>query len=346
LSFETVALAFFGPGARVRVHGSSPGSSSSGFAEIRDQTGTWCLRRWDGAFDLRQLRFTHQLLETAHANGFTGVPIVRRSSGGSSVVLADDGAYEVLQWLSGAPISGAPEFGSAFPNVAHITSPELVADIARSLAELHNSLGSLEPLESFQRPLSGCLDALPRGTSEWIGRVRRAAEGAVAEAHASVALSWLNLLPEAAELAASLLLENSAIAADCGTICHRDLWPAHVLVRDDRFVGFVDFERAAFSAAIWDVAQLVAHFNGWPSKDLVFESYSELRALGSRERRLLPAAAALDLILDGQWMLNELYAAPPTRANPRDFEAALQDNLAALEPCLRDVVVELRSSVG
>jgi Ser/Thr protein kinase RdoA (MazF antagonist) len=306
----------------------------------------WCLRRWDGAFDLRQVRFVHQLLETAHANGFTGVPIVRRSTGGSSVVLADDGAYEALQWLSGDPISGAPEFGSATPNVVHVTSPELVADIARSLAEMHNSLGSLEPLESFQRPLSAYLHALPRRTSDWTGRVRRAAEVAADEAHASIALSWLNLLPEAAQLAAALLFENPVAAADCGTVCHRDLWPAHVLVRDDRFVGFVDFERAAFSNAIWDVAQLVAHFNGWSSKALVLEAYSEIRALGPCERRVLPAAAALDLILDGRWMLDELYAAHPAEgANRRVFEAALQDNLAVLEPCLRAVVAELRSSV-
>lgn len=86
---------FFGGLLDLSTLGCSSGFSGSGFARIETDGRSWCLRRWPPGFEERRLRFIHRALLHARANGFDGVPALRRTDEGDTILAFDGRLFDV-----------------------------------------------------------------------------------------------------------------------------------------------------------------------------------------------------------------------------------------------------------
>ena len=74
--------------------------------------------------------------------------------------------------------------------------------------------------------------------------------------------------------------------------CHGDLWASHVLFDGQKFSGLVDFEGLHFAPSVADLAQLILHFSGWTSREMVLDEYESISPLEEGDRSLLYSVAA------------------------------------------------------
>jgi Ser/Thr protein kinase RdoA (MazF antagonist) len=125
-------------------------------------------------------------------------------------------------------------------------------------------------------------------------------------------------------------------------IGHGDLWPAHVLWTRPgseggsrrRLSGIVDWADAAAGSPLLDLAQLVTHFGGWTaaSAEDAIGTYAAVRRLGPDERRLLPAAAVLDLVAEAGWLLTVAYGdGQPSEPLSTALRDAIDEVVTSLE---------------
>ncbi len=330
----------FFPGPRVVVPlGRSSGFSGSAFARIEAAGGVWCLRRWPAAFPADRLRFIHRALIHSRARGFSGVPALATTAEGETILDLDGALFDAQEWLAGEPWGGRPDWGGPAPNVARALPPDRLAALAGGLARFHRStVGLRAPSAAWRRPLTRWLAGagadLAADAGGLAAAVRERAEGA----EQALALRWLDLLPEAVALAEVALRGEPAGARDATTLCHGDLWAPHVHFTGSTLRGFVDFEGLAFSSPAIDLAQVILHFNGWPARDRILQHYQAVVPLDDSARRVLPAAAALDLADEARWAIAMLHGEGSDPAQ----RAAHAANLRALLPSLEAVIGELR----
>ena len=298
---EAARRFFRGPHACIPLGGSS-GFSGSAFARVEAGGAAWCLRRWPAGFAPERLRFIHRALAHSRVRGFTGVPALATTAAGETVLDLDGALFDAQEWLAGEPWGGRPGGTAPTPNVVRALPPDRLAALTAGLARFHRSTAGLRPPSAdwrcpLARSLAETSAELDTRGDALVAAVRGRADGD----DRALALRWLDLLPEAIALAGALLRDQPASADDASTLCHGDLWPAHVYFTGAALRGFVDFEGLTFSSPAVDLAQAILHFNGWEARDLVLRHYEEIMPLSAATRRALPAAAVLDLAGEARW---------------------------------------------
>ena len=337
------ARRFFPRQHTVSVVGRSSGFSGSVFARVEASGASWCLRRWPWGFGEERLRFVHRVLVEGRAGGFSGLPDLAENEAGETALVLADGLYDAQEWLAGEPLCGANAMGSGgpTPNVVAAVSRAQIASLATSLARFHLSAAHLspepaDPTSPLSTRLARLAEVAQARHEPLLSAVQARAEGE----ERRVALRWLELLWRAAD-AASEAREIFPEGSGRGyTVCHGDLWPAHVHVDGDAFVGFTDFESLSFASPALDLAQLVLHFGGWEIREDVLRSYERVARLGERDRSLLPAEALVDLADEGYWALEELYSPTGSRI-PKEQRTAHLLNLRELLVSMGQIAQEM-----
>lgn len=325
----------------VSTLGIPPGLSGSVLARVESSGKSWCLRRWPAGFEGERLRFVHRVILEGRAGGFAGLPDLARAENGETLLALADGLYDAQEWLAGGPLAGTGS-GEPVPNVAVSVSSARLAIIAAALARFHLSTFHLPPEPANQAdPLPARL-ARPAAASgsrhgPLLSAVRLRAEGP----ERSVALRWLELLPEAVEAARGAGGDLPERPHHRRVLCHGDLWPAHVYFEGDAFVGFTDFESLRFASPALDLAQLVLHFGGWETREEVLRAYGRAAPLDERVRSSLPVEAVADLVDEGYWALEALYGPASSRTTAAQ-RTAHSLNLRGLLPSLELLTEEVK----
>jgi Ser/Thr protein kinase RdoA (MazF antagonist) len=123
----------------------------------------------------------------------------------------------------------------------------------------------------------------------------------------------LDLLPRVVEAARGACASPPEESPRGHTLCHGDLWPAHVHFEGGAFAGFTDFESLCFASPALDLAQMVLHFGGWEIRESVLRAYEEVTPLGEGDRSSLPVEAVADLAGEGYWAMEALYGSASSR---------------------------------
>jgi len=325
----------------VSVIGGSSGFSGSVLARVEVSGESWCLRRWPPDFGEERLRFVHRVLLHSRDRGFAGLPDLARTEDDESILALAGGLYDAQRWLTGRPLSGTGP-REPTPNVVTSASPTRIAALAGSLARFHLSTAHLSPEPADRAsPLPTRLTRLAGATRARHGPLLAAVRARSEGAERRVALRWLELLPRAVEAAREAcggLPERPRLGY---TLCHGDLWPAHVYFRGHTFVGFTDFESLCFASPALDLAHLVLHFGGWEVREAVLRGYGRVATLDEQDRYLLlPLEAVADLADEGYWALEALYGATSsgtTAAQRIAHSLNLRGLLGSLEPVTEEM---------
>ncbi len=323
---QEAARRFFPRRHVVSAVGRSSGFSGSAFARVEVTGESWCLRRWPSGFGEERLRFVHRVLLNGRAAGFSGLPDLAETEDGETVLALDDGLYDAQEWLAGEPISSATamDSGAPTPNVVAAVPRARIASLATSLARFHLSTAHLSPEPSDPTsPLPARLARLAEVTEARHELLLSAVQARAEGEERLVASRWLELLRGAADLASEARETLPEKPGRGYTVCHGDLWPAHVYFEGDAFVGFTDFESLCFASPALDLAQLVLHFGGWEVREDVLQGYDSVAPLDARDRSLLPVEAVVDLAGEGYWALEALYGTTRSRTTPEQRTAHL-----------------------
>jgi Ser/Thr protein kinase RdoA (MazF antagonist) len=211
-----------------------------------------------------------------------------------------------------------------------------LAGLGAALAAFHASTAGLAPdAGATTFPLATALRETRVAVDAVLASPTRSDAG---RDEAELVAAWRDALPRAVETAARALERHPDAAADAGTLCHGDLWPAHVFVVGTTVSGLVDFEGLGFSSPATDLAQVLLHFGGWDASDAVLAAYQAVRPLRRETVACLPAAAILDAASEGSWAMAALSA-----GRQRARRAAHLANLRDLIGPLRDAVRSLPS---
>jgi hypothetical protein len=295
------------------------------------------LRRWPSGATPDRVAFVHRLL-THLAQALPGIAAKPGETRGTGRWLAIDGALvDVQSWLPGLPSGGrsTPQLpdGHALHRPAALDAAMQRA-LALRTAELHLQSAPLAagrdvPMASIDQ----ILRAINLSWSDWRVRLRPAAP------NYPPIQRWLRL-GEQILPAAQDALRTGQLEGWPRVVGHLNLWPAHVLV-DGETIRLLDFGSAAVTTPLLDVAQLVTRFTGWTGEhaESAISDYSEIRTLAPDERRLLPAVAALDLVIESARLLLYGYAGAIPAAS-RESSAArkgaleMLDSLEAVQPAV------------
>jgi hypothetical protein len=279
-----------------------------------EASGTfWAVRRWLAGTPRARLDFVHAMLAETREAGVEFVPEVATLPDGRGSVVAIDGVlYDAESWLPGrAPLRGpdlVDERGRGINRPSPISADAMTAAV-RGVATFHAATESLAARADVPRaPMESVLRAIRNTWEEQRQRLRPLAP------RTPHIQRWLRsgevVVPDAVDSvgAADFLRGRPPV------VNHLSLWPAHLLVSRvegrDRISGLIEFADAAAGSPLLDLAQIVGHFNGWTgvAAEEAIGAYANVRALAPEERRLLPAIAGLDLVVETGRLLILGYA--------------------------------------
>lgn len=326
------ATYFFAEPYRIELIGDSSGYSNSRFAQVTDQQGqVWCLRGWADS-TVEQMRFIHQVLVHSRTHGFAGLPHLAYAKTGESLLLLDNVWFEAQEWLTGGPLYQleTPATKQRMPNTAWNFTVAERQPVVAALAAFHASTATLQPLvkgPSLSSQILSLLEQVPAETV-YTGSIK---------ADQTLVDQWVSLLAAMGNGLRTSITADRKEAENGAIICHGDLWPAHVYFNNGVFCGFVDFGALTFTTPAIDLAQLILHFGGWQSYGEVLAIYTHIYPLAAVDMNMIPIAAALDVVSEGYWALEQLC----TGHTSAQVTAAHRHNLRFLLPSLEALVEEL-----
>jgi Ser/Thr protein kinase RdoA (MazF antagonist) len=297
--------------------GFAGGLSGAQFWRIGSQRGPLVLRRWPREHPTPdRLRFIHDVLAHAGANGIEFVPVPVTTRDGKSFIEHTEHLWELTPWLP-----GAADFHRA-PSV------EKLSAAMTALARFHvatadfrrTSLATAAPQRRAGAP----------SITRRLARLRDLANGGLRElSRAITTATWPELAPLAHELIAALPraippaiarlepIENALLPLQP---CIRDIWHDHVLFTGERVTGLVDFGVVDIDSPTTDIARLLGSLAGndaatWRTG---LNRYSTLRPLSSQELLGVAALDASGTILAGCNWIRWIYI------EGRQFEKRIQ----------------------
>lgn len=333
----TQAVDLFLPGASLTEQ--VPGHAH--LVRVEHDGAWWKVRRWPEATPRGRVDFVHRVLEQAAGEADGLAPRPRATSDGAHSIVVQGALYDCQSWLPGEAVADGPEAEVRDGRLAPlpvVVPDELVVDILRRVATAHERTAALAAGQRLAAPpLSQLLAAVTQSWQEQRGVLRPIAVATPAVRR------WL-AIGERALPAAETAITGALTEEASQTLCHFGLWPAHVIVPESSEsaagLGLIGWEHCNIGSALIDIAQVVSRFRGWSAAgaELAIAAYSEAATLRPEDRRLLPAVAALDLIVTSGQMLIDAYGGRPsgTRARTPLREAArsLLDSLDAASSAL------------
>jgi hypothetical protein len=295
-------------------------------------------RRWPARTAQERVRFVHELLSCLHkaAPSLAAAPVPGENA--ESWIAMDGSVVDIETWISGSAAGGRSTPRLPDGHALHrptALEPTVQSALAARIAEAHLHSSLLARQRGVPAaPTEQLLRAINERWSDWRVRLRP-----IAPNYPPIQ-RWIRLgeqiLPAAAES-----LQAGDLDAHSPVVAHLDLWPAHVLV-DGVTIRLLDFSSAVATSPLMDVAQLVTRFTGWTAEhaEAAIAAYSDVRTLTPGERRLLPAMAALDLIVESARLLYYGYsgAIPPASRESSAARNGALDTLNSLEAVMPAVV--------
>lgn len=291
--------------------GNAGGLSGSRLWRFNAGRGELVLRRWpEDAPSFDHLIRIHDWLDHTARLDFVPRPI--RATGGRTLVLNADRAWELTPWKPGSPALAAPPpssvVKSAFTGLAAFHQSLAHYSAAAPVAELADRARELEHL-------------LAHSLVEWRDVIDRAES---TDKCVAPARQWIDL----AQLTAPRILPTLHAAASISVPsqpCIRDCRPDHFLFEGETLTGLVDFGAMDIGSVAGDLARLLAEWLPFDStlRSDAIEAYSALRPLAADELRLIPVYENSAAILGGSRWLRWHFL------ERRQFESpsAVQDGL-------------------
>jgi Ser/Thr protein kinase RdoA (MazF antagonist) len=299
---------FFTEPYTLRVLHGAAGLSGSALAHVITRDAHWCLRHWPAAVQRSRLAFIHRVLTTCERQDVPGIPRLATMPEGQTILELDGALFDAQTWVPGSAAGRVTKATGPQPNLAAPLPPARLVAVARALARFHSATKTMRPESSDEyAPLSKQLADFVRQDVLRVGRLSVSVQQLPAGADRAWALHWIALVLRTAYRLTQVHSIDAGTLEATPVVGHGDLWPGHTFFHGTTFTGFIDFERCAFTSPTIDIAQLIVHFNGWESCEMVIDAYTGIRPLSAAERNLIPIAAALDLAGEAVWSLAMLY---------------------------------------
>lgn len=298
------------------------------------------LRRWPAGTSPQRVRFVHRLLATVSAAhpGLVGQPYLSRKRT-DAVIQIGGRMYDAQTWLPNRPLAGRSFVQMPDGHTVHrpisVDKPMMQALAARVAAFHLASDGLTREPNVPVATIPAVIATIEQGWRDARVRLRPDAP------NFPPMQRWLRL-SEQVLAEAEKALSHPDLANLPSVAGHVGLWPAHVLVADDTITGLLDPSLAVVTSPLLDVGQLVTRFAGWTGEhaEEVIAGYSAVRPMAPEERRMLPAAAAIDLVLEASNLLKHGYAGevPHGSREAGAARAGAQDMLDSLESVIPAVL--------
>jgi len=269
---------------------------------VETESGTWCVRQWPRATTRERVAFVHDVLNTAQAAALPFTSKVAQTPKGESILSVDGELFDAQSWLPGkAPMRGlevADERGRLINRPSPLSATAMTAAV-QSIAALHLATESLA--EEPDGPKASLEAVLRAVRTAWEDQRQRLRPFAPRTPHIQ---RWIRTSEPVFDGALESITAANFLQLRPRVIAHLNLWPSHLLLarQDGQEVvtGLVDFAEAAASSPLLDLAQLINHFSGWTgaAAEVAIGAYTDVRLLAPEERRLLPAIAGLDLLVE------------------------------------------------
>lgn len=311
-----------------------------GLARVTAPSGAWRVRRWPEGVPDSDVTFSHEVLEIARRAEPDLVPLLLLTPHATPADAVRIGGhlYDAQQWLPGAPITGA-EIAWPSPDdridVPVIIPHESFIQVISSLSKLHTAS---EGLATTKGAPSAALGLLP-------GAVAAAQQRQVTTLRSRARFEpaiqrWL-ATGERLLASATPLIEHASEQGNLSTaVLHLGMWPAHVLMHQERVSGFLGWERAAVGSPLLDLAQATLRLRGW-TEDAVETTvgyYSDVRDLTPAERRLFPAVAALDVVATTGRLLEQTFLTGSDERPPLPLRAAVEMMIRSMNAVERSLL--------
>lgn len=265
----------------------------------------WIVRRWPEGTAIERIAFVHEALRAAREGEISVVPLPAVAANGGlrdrpTVVALESHWYDAGSWMPGEVTVRRPtvalERGSV--DLPGSLPGDLVAQTTAAIARFHAATtGTMEIAGAPRSPLRGFGAAANRA---WRRRLQQLDP---LSPRVPAVRAWRAAARRAVGEALSRIEAAGTAGEAVDVVAHGNLWPSHVLAlpggEDEVLSGILDWSDAIATSPLVDVAQLITHFGGWtPDRaEAVLGTYHDVRPLRPAERRLLPAVAALDLVV-------------------------------------------------
>lgn len=317
---------------------------------VRSGEAWFAVRRWDADATDIAVELSAESLGLAHAAGETRLPRLIPVPGGNNChgLVLDGRLHSAASWLPGRPI--ARYGGSRTPDGITIDLPlppsapaeDVILEAVRVVGRFHTA----------SRPIAGRANTPSRSFNSLMAAHRIAWErhrrviGRHAGAFPEIR-RWLRCGNRILPVVGERLEATARAAQDRSVVCHSHLWPVQMLVDgpgpERTLSGVAGWNHLAAGSAVRDLAQLAIHSSGWSAAvaENILGAYSEVAPLTPEERRLLPVAAALDLVGEVARLLMLAFvddamikhpAQPVLRSGLKTMLSSLENLTAVLAP--------------
>ncbi len=267
----------------------SVGFSGAKFWRVESAHGLFCLRRWPSEYpQASDLDFIHRVLRHVADRGFLLAAVPLETSSGDTYLIRSGHLWEVAPWMP-----GRADFAHAPTATRLATAMECVARFHRAAEEFSWTTPTRDqPACPSVAPSPGIRK---RGTllGEWVADRSRRLGDAIARG-----ASWpemrdrarrvMRLLPTFAPTIAENLAQFNTSLVPLQP-CIRDVWHDHLLFRDDKVTGLIDFGSMGVDNVSCDVARLLGSLAG-SSADfwrIGIQAYRSVRDLSELELSLV-----------------------------------------------------------
>jgi hypothetical protein len=302
--------------------------------------GEWRVRRWPQGTPDSDVTFSHEVLEIARGSAAELTPqlVLTSHDTPADAVRVDGHLYDAQQWLPGAPMKGAeiawpsPESRIDVPvGIPH----EAFTQVITTLGKLH---AASEGLSTTKGAPSAALGVLPGAVA---AAHRRQMSSLRSRARFEPAIQRWIATGERLITTATPLIEQATEQGKLSTaVLHLGMWPAHVLLQDERVSGLLGWERAAVGSPLLDLAQATLRLRGWTDDavETTVGYYSDVRDLTPEERRLFPAVAALDVVASTGRLLEQTFLTTSDERPPLPLRAAVEMMIRSMNAVERSLL--------
>jgi Ser/Thr protein kinase RdoA (MazF antagonist) len=300
----------------VRVETSSGGFSGAGVFKVESADASYCLRRWPGGkTSLNRVLAIHQLLALARDCGIAVVPVPLKSDDGTTLPEFDGEFWQLEPWMP-----GVADFLTA-PN------DEKLKSAMTHLAQFHHALRDWVPLPRTQQWFQPA-GLRPCPTISQRFRMIEIYVASVSDFDAAlVSESDARFQHVGSRVATLFRTAHSTVKRELMAVqdlvvplqpCIRDVWHDHLLFKDDKLTGIVDFGAMSTESVSCDLSRLLGSlfgddFSAWQRG---ISSYESVRPMTEAEHRLIRPLDQSSVLLSGMTWLKRRYV---LRNTPNDL---------------------------
>lgn len=283
---------------------------------VTGPSGDLVLRQWPEGTTPAHLGFLASVLEAVQNEVGDIVPTIDPvpSDPDRRFVTVKDRTYTRSIYLPGLALGRYGGFQTPDGSPIDIPLPEsarahaTIADVTRLVAHAHEATGEIAAQQDA--PAYTLAMFLEEVRKDWFARRKVLGDRAAEQRDIR---RWLRCGNRIIPTASDLVRNEPALMHERSVVNHNSLWPVNVLVEgrdaDRRVTGLVGWSHAAAGSPVLDIAALTVHMQGWSAAltEGIIDAYLGTRRLLPEQRRLIPAVAALDLVVRVGELLHFAY---------------------------------------